>query len=183
MRTRVGYAGGTKKDPTYHSLGDHAETIQIDFDPARISYAQLLHVFWAEHEPVSRQWSRQYMSMIHYHNDEQKRAAEASKSREETKQKTRLFTEIVPAGKFYLAEDYHQKHYLRQVRELLNEYLAIYPKLSDLISSTAVARVNGYAGHYGTIDGLKAEIDTLGLSPSGRERLLQIISRSTFSLR
>ncbi len=179
----MGYAGGTKKDPTYYSLGDHAETIQIDFDPAKISYAQLLDIFWAEHEPVAKQWSRQYMSMIHYHNEEQERAASDSKAREETKRRTKLFTEIVTAGKFYLAEDYHQKYYLRQVRELLNEFLAIYPKPADLVSSTAAARVNGYAGRYGTTEGLKAEIDTLGLSPAGKERLLQIASSPTSSLR
>ena len=170
-------------NPSYYSLGDHAETIQIDFDPARISYGELLDVFWASHEPVTRQWSRQYMSMIHYHNDEQQRAARELQAREETRRKTKLFTEIVPAGKFYLAEDYHQKHYLRQARELLNEFLAIYPRPADLISSTAAARVNGYAGRYGTLEGLKAEIDTLGLSSAGRERLLQIVSRSTVSLR
>ncbi len=123
------------------------------------------------------------MSMIHYHNDEQQRAARESQAHEETKRKTKLFTEIVPAGKFYLAEDYHQKHYLRQARELLNEFLAIYPKPADLISSTAAARVNGYTGRYGTLEGLKAEIDTLGLSSAGRERLLQIVSRPTVSLR
>jgi peptide-methionine (S)-S-oxide reductase len=179
----VGYAGGTKKDPAYYSLGDHTETIQIDFDPARLSYTQLLDVFWASHEPVARQWSRQYMSMIHYHNDEQQRAARESQAREETRRKARLFTDIVPAGKFYFAEDYHQKYYLRQARELLNEFLAIYPKQADLISSTAAARVNGYTGRYGTLEGLKAEIDTFGLSSAGRERLLQIVSRFTSFLR
>ena len=67
MRTRVGYSGGISKDPTYRSLGDHAETIQIDFDPRRISYAELLEVFCGSHNPCARPpsvrpSSRQYMS-------------------------------------------------------------------------------------------------------------------------
>jgi len=155
----------------------------MDYDPAKVSYAQLLDIFWANHEPVARQSSRQYMSMIHFHNEEQKRIASESKALREARQKTRIFTEIVPAGEFYLAEDYHQKYYLRRVRELFNEFVAIYPKPADLISSTAVARTNGYIGHYGTTEGLRAEIDMLGLSAAGKEKLLQIVARSIFSLR
>jgi len=179
----VGYAGGTKKNPVYSSLGDHTETLQVDFDPSKVSYAQLLHIFWASHEPFAKQWSRQYMSMIHYHTDEQKRVAYESKNLEETKNKTRIFTEIVPAKEFYLAEDYHQKYYLRQVRELFDEFMAIYPKPSDLVSSTAAARVNGYTGSYGSMEGLKAEMDMLGLSPAGKKKLLHIMSRSALPAR
>jgi peptide methionine sulfoxide reductase MsrA len=60
----VGYAGGMKKNPTYRSLGDHTETVQIDFDPSVIPYGELLAVFWESHEPGSSTWSRQYMNAV-----------------------------------------------------------------------------------------------------------------------
>lgn len=70
IRTRVGYAGGSKENPTYYSLGDHSETIQIDYDPTQISYGQLLEVFWNSHNPTYEPWSRQYMSIIFYHSED-----------------------------------------------------------------------------------------------------------------
>ena len=75
VRTRVGYAGGTKKNPTYHDLGDHSETVQMDYDPTVISYTKLLDVFWDSHDPSLPSDSKQYMSIIFYHNDKQKELA------------------------------------------------------------------------------------------------------------
>src|SRR5262249_18399740 len=72
VRTRVGYTGGTSKDPTYYSLGDHTETLQIDFDPTVITYEQLLEVFWHTHNPCAQPWSRRYMSTVFYHGESQK---------------------------------------------------------------------------------------------------------------
>ncbi|MGB5616246.1 MAG: peptide-methionine (S)-S-oxide reductase, partial [Desulfobacterales bacterium] len=74
----MGYAGGTKEAPTYHSLGDHTETIQIDYDPSQVSYNDLLDIFWQNHDPSSRAWSKQYMAAVFYHTDEQKKLAEES---------------------------------------------------------------------------------------------------------
>ena len=105
IRTRVGYAGGTMKNPTYHNLGDHTETIQIDYDPTQISYEELLDVFWDSHNPTSRPWSRQYMSIVFYHDEEQKRSAIETRDREGSRREGVIFTEIVPASQFYLAED------------------------------------------------------------------------------
>ena len=174
IRTRVGYSGGTKKNPTYYSLGDHTETFQIDYDPARISYEQLLDIFWKNHDPAIKSWSRQYMAAVFYHNEEQKQLAIKSRAREEERQKTKIYTDVLPASEFYLAEDYHQKYYLRRERELLREFTAIYPALKDFISSTAVARANGYAGagteHCRTLR--KRQIDR-DLSLAGSKRLLE----------
>ena len=77
IRTRVGYAGGTKKNPAYHNLGDHTETIQIDYDPTKISFEKLLETFWDSHNPAQRSWSRQYMS-VHVHHILSQRGAEAA---------------------------------------------------------------------------------------------------------
>lgn len=174
VRTRVGYAGGTITDPTYHRLGNHSETIQIDYDPTRISYRELLNVFWDSHNPTQPPWSRQYMSIVFYHNDEQKRLAMETSDREEARTKGKIYTEIIPATGFYLAEEYHQKYRLQQVPELAKEFSAIYPATGDFIASTAVARVNGYVSGYGTSTALQEELSSLGLSPAGNKKLLEI---------
>ncbi len=176
VRTRVGYAGGTKANPTYHDLGDHSETIQIDYDPDQISYAELLDLFWDGHSPTSRPWSRQYASIIFYHDEEQKRLAEASLEREMARQGRPLFTEIVPFSQFTLAETYHQKFRLQQVPVLQQHVRTIFADDGQFINSTAAARVNGYAGGYGTLAALQAELDDLGLSPVAEEKLLELVS-------
>ena len=177
IRTRVGYAGGTKENPTYYSLGDHSETVQIDYDPTQISYEQLLTVFWSSHSPTYEPWSRQYMSIIFYHNEEQRRLAIETKESEEARLGRAVSTEIVLFSKFYLAEDYHQKYYLRQESALMAEFSAIYPATEDFIASTAVARVNGYVGGYGTRAKLEEEPSIFGLSEAGIKRLVEIADR------
>ncbi len=121
VATAVGYEGGTLPDPTYrdvcsHTTG-HAEVVEVDFDPARVSYGQLLAVFWAEHDPtqLNRQGpdvGDQYRSVIFYHSPEQRAAAAASKEALERSGRYRrpIVTQIVPAQTFYRAEDYHQQY-------------------------------------------------------------------------
>ena len=178
VRTRVGYSGGTKKNPTYHDLGDHSESIQIDFDPTQISYQHPLEVFWKAHDPTSRSWSRQYRAALFSHNEEQKRLALESRDREAARINGKIRTEILPASEFYLAEDYHQKYYLRQDYVLGNEFKMMFPSEKDLVNSTAAARVNGYMGGYGTNAALKEGLDQLGLSEAGRKKLLQRVPSS-----
>ncbi|MDW7673450.1 MAG: peptide-methionine (S)-S-oxide reductase [Bacillota bacterium] len=173
LRTRVGYAGGVKVNPTYRSLGDHTETFQVDYDPATVSYQELLKVFWEEHNPTTPAWSKQYMAIVFTHNEEQNRLAYESKEAEEVNRKNKIYTEIRNASRFFLAEDYHQKYYLQKVIKLMNEYRTIYPSFSDLISSRAVARANGYVAGYGDAAMLASDSDKLGLSPHG----VKILSR------
>jgi methionine-S-sulfoxide reductase len=177
IRTRVGYSGGRQKDPTYRSIGDHSETIQIDYDPARISYKDLLLVFWRSHDPTQKPWSRQYMSAIFYQNDEQHKLALETKTTEEDRRSRKIHTEIVQLSTFYLAEDYHQKYELRRHGDLMKEFKAMYPQDMDFVNSTAAARVNGYIGGHGQPEDFDAVIEKLGLSAAGRERLLAISKR------
>jgi len=177
VRTRVGYAGGSKPHPTYHNLGDHTESIQIDYDPERISYQDLLDVFWDSHLPTSRPWSRQYASIIFYHNAEQERLALESKRRAEAKWGKTMHTEIVPFERFYLAEGYHQKYYLRSARDLMQEFSALYPDEEEFVHSTVVARVNGYLGGHGTPAAMQEILDSVPLSPAAKQRLLQTVAR------
>jgi peptide-methionine (S)-S-oxide reductase len=169
----VGYAGGTTESPTYHNLGDHTETIQIDFDPTVVSYAELLDVFWSSHNPAMPPFSRQYMSIVFYHNEEQRRLAVETKDREAARLGAEIYTEIVPASGFALAEAYHQKYRLQGRSDLMSEFSAIYPDDGDFVASTAAARVNGYVGGYGSCESLQEEITTLGLSEAAGDRLLK----------
>ena len=120
--TTVGYTGGHTKNPTYKDVctdkTGHAEAVQVKFDPAIISYEQLLDYFWRLHDPttVDRQGpdvGSQYRSAIFYHNEEQKVAAIKSKEAFDKSGvfKKKAVTEIVPAKEFYSAEDYHQNYF------------------------------------------------------------------------
>jgi len=179
VRTRVGYTGGTTEDPTYHNLGDHTETVQVDYDPTRVSYAELLDVFWSSHNPTVGAWSRQYASIVFYHDEEQRRLAVETKEREAARLGAPVQTEIVPAAEFYLAEGYHQKYRLQQSRALVEEFRRIYPDDGSFIDSTAAARVNGYLGGHGTLEALDAELDDLGLSPEASRKLREIVAART----
>ena len=167
----MGYAGGTKPDPDYHSLGDHTESIQIDYDPKQISYKELLHIFWSSHNPRSRSRSKQYRAAVFYHNEEQKRLA--LKTKDEMAVKGKIYTEILPLSKFYRAEDYHQKYYLRGNPGIAGELLAVYPEAKEFTDSTAAARLNGYIAGFGSAENLKKEIKGFGLSKEAEEKLLE----------
>ncbi|MHB8843961.1 MAG: peptide-methionine (S)-S-oxide reductase MsrA [Nitrospirota bacterium] len=117
-----GYTGGATDDPTYEAVSSggtgHAEAVKVQYDPARISYAKLLDVFWRNIDPTTRDrqfvdTGSQYRTAIFYHDDEQKRLAEESKKALEASGRfgKPIVTEIVPAGKFYPAEEYHQDYY------------------------------------------------------------------------
>ncbi len=175
IRTRVGYTGGTLADPTYYQLGDHTESVQVDFDPEQISYEELLQVFWEAHNPLSRPYSRQYMAAVFYEDAEQQRLAEASLRRAAAELGEDVFTQVLPAGTFYLAEDYHQKYNLRRHSSIFSEMAAVYPQTEALIASTAAARLNGYLGGYGDRDQLKDELAGLGLSQASADLLLRIV--------
>lgn len=177
IRTRVGYAGGKMDAPTYNNIGDHTETVQVDYDPERITFAQLLDIFWKSHRPTKRSWSRQYMNAVFYQNEQQRQLAMDSKTALEQKIGRTVKTDVVPIQTFTMAEDYHQKYILKRKYDLNNEMLRIYPRHRDYVDSTAVARLNGYAGGHGTNDQLSREIISLGLSDVGNQVLTEMARR------
>ena len=179
VRTRVGYAGGTKEHPTYRDLGDHTETVQIDYDPARTTYRELLDIFWTGHDPLRRSWSRQYAAIIFYHDEEQKRLAEETKARMAKDLGGTVHTEILPYSGFTLAENYHQKHSLQQYPGFMEELSRIYPSPRLFVASTAAARLNGYLGGEGSSEALTGDIDRLGLSPARKQELAELVQRRT----
>ena len=114
---RSGYAGGHVENPTYRDVcsGEtgHAEVVQVDFDPTQITFDRVLEIFWQAHDPttLNRQGAdtgTQYRSIIMFHSDDQRRVAEASRERAQSKFTSPIVTEITPFTTFYEAEDYHQ---------------------------------------------------------------------------
>jgi peptide-methionine (S)-S-oxide reductase len=125
ISTTVGYTGGTMKNPTYQDVCSgrtgHAEALEVEFDPARVSYLELLAMFWKSHDPttLNRQGpdvGSQYRSAIFYHDAEQEKEARESKALLEKEKifKRPIVTEITPATEFYRAEDYHQRYFERR---------------------------------------------------------------------
>jgi peptide-methionine (S)-S-oxide reductase len=145
LEVKAGYSGGHTQNPTYeqvcsHTTG-HAEVVQVIFDPDRVTYDQLLEVFWAMHDPtqVDRQGpdiGDQYRSVIFTHTDEQRQAADASRERAQTRFQAPIATKIEPLQEFYPAEDNHQRYYEKTGHE---PYCHVVPTrvLEDLGLATA----------------------------------------------
>jgi peptide-methionine (S)-S-oxide reductase len=122
LSTTSGYMGGRTKNPTYESISSgmtgHAEVVQVEYDPSKVSYATLLEVFWRNIDPTQKDGQfcdsgTQYRTAVFYHDDEQKRLAEASRAALQKNKpfKGDIVTEITAAPEFYRAEDYHQDFY------------------------------------------------------------------------
>ena len=125
--TAVGYAGGEVDDPTYETVCSgrtgHAEVVQVEYDPGRVSYEALLKLFWQAHDPtqVNRQgpdMGTQYRTVIFAHDDEQAEAARRSLDDEQASRRHRrdIATQIEPAPTFWMAEDYHQQYFSKRGR-------------------------------------------------------------------
>ncbi|OMO57070.1 Peptide methionine sulfoxide reductase MsrA [Corchorus capsularis] len=149
VRTTSGYAGGSKINPEYRSLGDHAESVLVEYDPNEINFRQLLEVFWSSHD--SRQVfgqgpdvGNQYRSIIFTNGTEEARLAAMSKEREQTKSRSSIVTtQIQQLGSFYPAEPEHQKFELKRHPFLL-QLIGNLPE-DELERSNLAAKLNGYA--------------------------------------
>jgi peptide-methionine (S)-S-oxide reductase len=123
LDTAVGYEGGTVPNPSYedvcrHDTG-HAEVVEVDFDPAEVSYEELLDAFWELHDPTQRNRQgpdvgSQYRSVVFFHTPEQERTAVESRAQAQTRFDRPIVTEIVPAQEFWRAEDYHQQYLVKR---------------------------------------------------------------------
>ncbi|MCC7432019.1 peptide-methionine (S)-S-oxide reductase MsrA [Candidatus Peregrinibacteria bacterium] len=125
LETRVGYTGGQLENPTYEDVCSgvtgHAEALEITFDNSKIGFTDLLRIFWKSHNPTTKDRQgpdigHQYRSAIFYHSDQQRQIAEQSKEEldKSGKYKNPVVTEIVPAQKFWSAEEYHQKYLMKR---------------------------------------------------------------------
>ncbi len=161
----MGYAAGTTANPTYRNIGDHAECIQIGFDPEVISYKNLLKHFWGGHNPFRAAWSRQYMSAAIYHDQEQHQAL--LESIEEFGRQPA--TEIQEYSGFTLAEDYHQKYFLRRNTLVAGELVRRYPRLEEFVDSYEATKANAVMG--GHLRLTTDELESLGLTERAQAAL------------
>lgn len=162
-------------------MGNHTETLQVDYDPAVISYGELLKLAWDSHNPYRRVMSKQYQNIIFAHDEVQEKQSREIKEFLKEQHQGMIFTEIFPFTCFYPAENYHQKYYLQNVSALMIEFEKIYPDFQDFVNSTAAARVNGYVAGYGSSASLSGELAELGLSNDGSDFLQRLVrERPTF---
>lgn len=147
VRTRVGYAGGTSRDPTYHSLGDHTEVFQVEFDPATVTYRELLELVFESHAPNRQTRNTQYQNAVLTATAAQQATlTEFLSSRGFTADG--IGTRIEQLSRFYPAEDYHQKYKLRSVSSLMDAFDEAGYDDEAVRESPIAAKLNGYAaGH------------------------------------
>ncbi len=136
----------------------------MDYDPGKISYRELLEIFFSSHNAARFSFSHQYASAIFYHDEEQKQLAVIAIKKTERTLKKKVATELLSFSRFTRAEDYHQKYFLRNQVDLEKRYETIYPDPVRFTDSTATARVNGYLGGYGNREQFKRETPGLGLT-------------------
>ncbi len=151
--------------------------MEIVFDPSRITFERLLDIFWRSHDPWAPSYSRQYRAVVFHHTETQRRAFLRKQVQEEARRGQPIHTALEPVGVFYPAEDYHQKHNLRRFPQLLREMERYYPTTKDLVRSTAAARLNGYAGGFGSPGRLEKDLPLLGLSAEGADVIRSLVAR------
>lgn len=172
----MGYAGGQSGHPTYHALGDHREAVEVRFDPRRISYQELLEVFW-NGQPITVPPDpnpRVHLAVLPI--GEAQHAAAARDKARRTRRNGKIYVEILPEPTFWPAERLHQKFYLQRGRPELVERLARDFEPIDLggneltgvdafLASTAAARLNAWSTPFGDEADLRHAADLLGVEP------------------
>lgn len=147
VRTRVGYAGGTKPDPTYHALGDHTEALQIEYHSERLSYTDILDVVFEGHDPNRQTRKRQYQNAVFCGTEARRKAVEAYLEAD-GRSADAIETRIERLSRFHPAESYHQKYSLRSRPSLLEPFEEAGYGDEELRESPAAAKLNARAaGH------------------------------------
>ena len=148
VRTRVGYAGGTKRNPSYHSLGDHTEVFQVEFDPSIVTYRDLVEEAFRRHDPRTQVGKTQYQNVVFAATADQRTALDDFLT--ETGQTVDgIETRVEQLSRFYVAEDYHQKHKLRSASSFMNAFEDVGYTDEEIRESPIAAKLNGYVAGYG----------------------------------
>jgi peptide-methionine (S)-S-oxide reductase len=172
VKTRVGYAGGTTVNPTYTSIGDHTEITEVQYDPDACTYGDLLEWFFAHNDTTTPQ-KKQYQSAILYVDDEQKELAEKTIQEKQKKLTARkIQTYVKKLDKFYQAEDYHQKYWLRCQPHIFKALKFTSDK--DVVESELAAKVNAFLAGYDRFDVLERLQKQHNLSPQLVEEIQDI---------
>jgi peptide-methionine (S)-S-oxide reductase len=182
VRTLVGYAGGTTSAPTYHDIGDHLETVRVEFDPDRLSYADLVDLFWTVHDPSRAPIKRQYVPALLPHTPEQEAVAKASLDAAREEVEASITTEVIPGDTFTRAEAYHQKYKLRHRKALMEAMRAAYPSEEAFALAPAAALLNGYVAGHRSPEHLDADLPRLAL-PGEAVRQLRTVAADRYRSR
>lgn len=177
FRTRTGYAGGTLPDPTYRHMGDHSETVELEYDPEILSYEEILLVFWDNHNPVNINGykGRQYQSMLLYRTLQQKNAIDRVLNERRELGKDEPATEVHPFTAFYPAEEKHQKYYLKRNPDAIDKLLTLYPSIQAMDQSTLAARLNGLAKGFTNRSRTLEEVKGWRMPETERERIMALV--------
>ena len=152
--------------PTYHSLGNHTEALQVDFDPKQVSYEEIVNLFWQMHNPIGASRGSQYKSAIWYASADQQDVIDSTMQSLVARYERELTTDVLPLETFYNAEDYHQKYSLQRHRGLMKTFKVMYPECQGFVNSTAAARLNGFAAGRGSRSLFDLEKDGYGFESS-----------------
>jgi peptide methionine sulfoxide reductase MsrA len=173
VATRTGYAGGTLAEPRYHLIGDHLEAIEVTYDPARAGYEDLLAVFWASHPAAGAPGPSRTREAALYDGEGQRRLALASRRAVARRAGERVGTAVLPVGRFWPAEEMHQKAHLQRLAPgLVAELATRHGGLDSFLASTAAARLNAYLGGFAGETALAEAAAELDLDPAELRRRL-----------
>jgi len=168
--TRVGFSGGTLPDPTYSRIGDHAETVEILYDPKVTNFETLIQHFWQNHNARAKPIFRQYASAIFCLDSEQSELARRTRDRwQESSGKERIQTAILPFERFYPAGEAHQKHYLQQDPKLLNGL----PADPERLQTRLATKLNSIAARSGERTELEKSLDRFGIDKRAQQALFR----------
>ncbi len=166
----MGYCGGSTSAPSYRDIGDHAEAVQLHFDPAKISYEDLLALFWDGHDPTFGKGS-QYRAGLYCDDENQLAAGRRTAGALQRELGESVVTEIVLGKPFYSAEDYHQKWRLRRTPAVFEALAGQYPDEETFLASTAAAKANAYVSGHGSPAQLQRDLPLLQLQGRARAEL------------
>ncbi|KGO13234.1 peptide-methionine (S)-S-oxide reductase [Clostridium botulinum] len=175
VKTYVGYTGENTLFPTYNSIGDHLETLEVYYDSSKIAFENLLTIFEKNHNYIVRPNLLQYYSAIFYNNENEKELCLDWKKNKKEELKTEVLTRISPIEKFYYAEFYHQKYYVQLEPVIMSNLRSKFSTGNDLISSPLCHKLNAYLAGYGSLKELNKEIEDFNLSEDAKNRLLSIV--------
>ena len=176
IRTCVGYAGGTTAAPTYDAIGDHIETVWVEYDATRVDYTDLLLLFWASHDPTRAPFKRQYQPALFPQTNSQAEQARASRTAREREEGT-LTTEVIEEASFHRAEPYHQNYKLRRHAVLCDAVRQMYPTEEAFIDAPSATLVNGYVGGHRAPRHLDDDLPQLSLPKEAAQTLRTLAAR------
>ncbi|MFO8069636.1 MAG: peptide-methionine (S)-S-oxide reductase [Alkalibacterium sp.] len=179
IRTRTGFTGGTTAEPTYRTIGDHTETIQIDFDASLLSYEDILRIYWNSHDAVKdRKFKgRQYLSLLIVHSLNQQETADLIKNEWEKRNGKSIGTEIQYDRPFYPAENRHHKYFLKRFPKAMESILPLFFDHKNFTDSTIAARLNGFVRENGRLTDIKDEISDWQLTDEEEHVLRSMLQK------